>query len=98
MRGEGVPQRMRRHRLGDTGPPGCFPACLENGFRRERTASLVSGEKPVGGALPTPVSDQYLAEGFRQHDPPVLVALAVANPDDLPVAVQVAHFQMSRFR
>jgi hypothetical protein len=35
---------------------------------------------------------------MRQHDLPVLATFATANRDDVPVAVDVLHFQVRNFR
>src|SRR5271170_5528720 len=98
MSGKGVPQRMRMHRLVDARPPRRFSACFENGFARYRTTRLSAREKPLFGAPPPPVRHQHFAKLVREHDLAILVSLTSAHPDDLAVAIKVAHLQVDRLR
>jgi hypothetical protein len=92
MRGKRVAQRMRMNRLGDpaAAPPSANLKTLwwrwgNPAFRRE---------KPVGGTFPAPVGGQHFAQRLRQHDLPVFVAFAAANPDHMAFAIQVGHLQV----
>src|SRR5271165_2405660 len=72
---------MRMNRFGDAGLPRRLPASLENAIGSDGAARVPAWEEPVGGPLPTPVRGESLPERLRQHDLPVFVAFAVANPD-----------------
>jgi hypothetical protein len=78
-----------------------IPARLAAFLQVRKTVFVESGQPalPRGRAsrwaLPSPVSGQHFAERLGQHDLPVLVPLAAANPDDLSrLAVEVGHLQV----
>src|ERR1017187_1184765 len=89
---------MGMNRLADTGIPRGLATGQKNGLRGDWTVGPATGEEPFRGALPPPVSGEYFAERRRQHVLPVLAALAAANRDDFPAAIDVANFQVRNFR
>ncbi len=95
---ESVPQRMRVHRLSDTGLLRRFLANFENAVRCDGAIRFLAGKEPLGRSLPPPVRGEYLAKRIRKHHLPVLVSFAAANPDHAALAVQVGDFQFGHFR
>src|SRR3954454_3861088 len=89
---------MRMNRFGDAGLPRRLPASLENAIGPDGTIRLSSGKKPLGGPFPAPVRREEVTQRFRQHDLPVLMAFAAANPDDVSFAIQIGYLQVSHFR
>ena len=89
---------MRMNRFGDAGLPRRLPASLENAIGSDGAARVPAWEEPVGGPLPTPVRGENLPERLRQHDLPVFVAFAVANPDHAAFAIQIGYLQVGHFR
>src|SRR5260370_15711367 len=91
---EGVSEYMRAQRLGDaellaqllTGDPHCV---LKQGMVRP-----LSGEEPVLGLAPSPVKAQQIEKLGRQHDLARELALALADVNDHPLAVDVGYLQV----
>jgi hypothetical protein len=56
-----------------------------------------SGKEPVLGLAPAPVKAQQLQQLRRQHDLAGKLALALADADDHPLAVDIGDLQVQRF-
>src|SRR5260370_13954090 len=92
-----MPQRMWMNSCCDAGITRSFAACEENGFRRDGSAGIVAGEQPAGRSLTSPVVAQQIAQFRRQQSLTILASFAVANPDDVAIAVDVSHLEPSDF-
>src|SRR5713101_7386718 len=90
-------KHMRAQRLGDaellaqllTGDTHCV---LKQGRVRP-----LSGKEPVLGLAPPPIEAQYLQQLGRQHHLARELALALADMDDHPLAVNVDNLQIESF-
>ena len=83
-----MPQRMNADPLGDAGTPGCQ---ANDPMQLARTGMLpaVAGKQPgLTGRHPAllarnaPPFVQYLEQDGRENDVPILLALALLDPDD----------------
>src|SRR5215813_13874936 len=99
MRGEAVPQRMNADPLGDAGTPGC-QANDPVQLARTRMLPAVAGKQPgLTGRHPAllardaPPFMQYLKKDGREDDIPILLALALLDPDEHPVTVDIGEPQ-----
>src|SRR6201981_3593420 len=99
MRGETVPQRMNADTLGDAGTPGC-PANDPMQLARTRMLPAVAGKQPgLTGRHPAllardaPPFVQYLEQDGRENDVPILLALALLDPDDHPVTIDIGELE-----
>src|SRR6516165_1863577 len=89
--GKAVTQRMNADALGDAGTPGC-QANDPMQLARTRMLPAVAGKQPrLRGRHPAllarnaPPFMQYLEQDGRENDVPILLALALLDPDDHPV-------------
>src|SRR5271155_594311 len=99
MGGEAVPQRMNADTLGDAGTPRCQtndPMQLA----RTRMLPAVAGKQPgLTGRHPAllarnaPPFVQYIEQDGRENDVPILLALALLDPDDHPVTIDVGELE-----
>src|SRR3954454_19180068 len=99
MGGEAVPQRMNADTFGDAGTP-CRQANDPMQLARTRMLPAVAGKQPgQNGRQPSllarnaPPFTQYLEQDGRENDVPILLALALFDPDDHPVGIDVGEFQ-----
>src|SRR5438105_13436829 len=99
MRGEAVPQRMNADPLGDAGTPGC-QANDPMQLARTRMLPAVAGKQPgLTGRHPTllardaPPFMQYLTQDGRENDVSILLALALLDPDEHPVTVDIGELE-----
>src|ERR1700745_1110026 len=99
MRGEAVPQRMNADPLGDAGTPRCQ---ANDPMQLTRTGMLpaVAGKQPgLTGRHPAllarnaPPFVQYLEQDGRENDVPILLALALLDPDDHPVTIDIGELE-----
>src|ERR1700749_3320609 len=99
MRGEAVPQRMNAAPLGDAGTPGC-QANDPMQLTRTRMLPAVAGKQPgLTGRHPSllarhaPPFAQQLEQVGRENDIPILLALALFDPDDHPVTIDIGELE-----
>src|SRR6201998_4412532 len=99
MRGEAVPQRMNADALGDAGTPR-RQANDPMQLARTRMLPSVAGKQPgLSGRHPSllarnaPPFAQYLEQDGRQNDVAILLALALLDPDEHPVTIDVGELQ-----
>src|SRR5438128_7757874 len=99
MRGEAVPQRMNADTLGDAGTPGC-QANDPMQLARTRMLPAVAGKQPgLTGRHPAllardaPPFMQYLKQDGRENDVSILVALALLDPDEHPVTIDIGELE-----
>ena len=99
MGGEAVPQRMNADTLGDAGTPRCH---ANDPMQLTRTGMLpaVAGKQPgLTGRHPAllarnaPPFVQYLEQDGRENDVPILLALALLDPDDHPVTIDIGELE-----
>src|SRR6516164_4987898 len=91
MRGEAVPQRMNADTLGDAGTPGC-QANDPMQLARTRMLPAVAGKQP-GLARDAPPLMQYRKQDGRENDVPILLALALLDPDEHPVTIDIGELE-----
>src|SRR6516162_4172669 len=99
MRGEAVPQRMNADTLGDAGTPGC-QANDPVELARTRMLPAVARKQPgLSGRHPSllardplPVAQQLKKIG-RENDIPILLALALFDPDDHAVTIDIGELE-----
>src|SRR3954447_6053772 len=99
MGGKAVAQGVNADPLGDAGAPGC-QANDPMQLARTRMLPAIAGKQPgLSGRHPSllardaPPFTQYLEQDGRENDVPILLALALFDPDDHPVAIDVGEFQ-----
>src|SRR5271166_3610494 len=103
MRGEAVSKRMGMNML--VREPSAFGGVLTGrpedlgGDWITCRVPAVAGKQPVGGLAPetAPIRAQFFEQLRAEHDVAVLAALAFADMNDHPLAVDVAHLEMCRF-
>src|SRR6201984_2036612 len=95
MGGEAVPQRMNADTLGDAGTPGCQ---ANDPMELARTRMLpavarkqpeLTGRHPSLLARDAPPLAQYLKKVGRENDIAILLPLALFDPDDHPIAIDI---------
>src|SRR6516165_140813 len=99
MGGEAVPQRMNADTLGDA----CTPRCQANDpmqLARTRMLPAVAGKQPgLTGRHPAllarnaPPFMQYREQDGRENDLPILLALALLDPDEHPVTIDIGELE-----
>src|SRR5215472_14905454 len=99
MRGEAVPQRMNADPLGDAGTPGC-QANDPMQLAGTRMLPAVAGKQPgLTGRHPAllarnaPPFAQYIEQDGRENDVPILLALALLDPDQHPVTIDIGELE-----
>src|ERR1700741_703684 len=99
MRGEAVPQRVNTDLLGDAGTPGC-QANDPMQLARTRMLPAVAGKQPgLTGRHPSllardaPPFAQYLEQVGRENHIPILLALALFDPDEHPVTIDIGELE-----
>src|SRR6201995_2800523 len=99
MGGKAVPQRMNADTLGDAGTPRC-QANDPMQLARTRMLPAVAGKQPgLTGRHPAllarnaPPLVQYLQQDGRENDVSILLALALLDPDDHPVSVDIGELE-----
>src|ERR1700751_2014841 len=99
IRGEAVPQRMNTDTLGDAGTPG-WQANDPMQLARTRMLPAVAGKQPglterhpAFLARDTPPFMQYLKKDGRENDVPILLALALLDPDEHPVTIDIGELE-----
>src|SRR5438309_1639191 len=99
MGGEAVPQRMNADTLGDAGTPRC-QANDPMQLARTRMLSAVAGKQPgLSGRHPSllarnaPPFAQYLEQDGRENDVAILLALALLDPDEHPVTINIGELE-----
>src|SRR5215472_5095665 len=104
MRGKAVPQRMNADTLGDAGTPGC-QANDPMQLARTRMLPAVAGKQPgLTGRHPAllardaPPFAQYLKQDGRENDVPILLALALLDPDEHPVTIDIGELERDDLR
>ncbi len=104
MRGKAVPQGMNADPLGDAGTPGC-QANDPMQLARAHVSPAVAGKQPgLTGRHPAllardaPPFMQYLEQDGRENDVPILLALALFDPDDHSVTIDVGELERYDFR
>src|SRR5438477_10127193 len=99
MRGEAVPQRMNADTLGDAGTPGCQ---ANDPMQLARTRMLpavarkqpgLTGRHPSLLARDAPPFAQQLEKVGRENDIPILLPLALFDPDDHPVTIDIGELE-----
>jgi hypothetical protein len=63
----------------------------------QRLTRFLSGKEPIRGLTPAPVEAQQLQQLGGQHDLTRELALALADVDDHPLAINVSDLQIQRF-
>jgi hypothetical protein len=91
--GKGVTQRMRADRFGKAAAPVALLAGVRDGHRGDVTAGLIPGKEPPPGCGHAPPSAQHLQQLGREHHVTIFLALALFDPDDHPLAVDVGDFE-----
>src|SRR5204863_6786822 len=99
MGGEAVPQRMNADTLGDAGTPRC-QANDPMQLARTRMLPAVAGKQPgLTGRHPSlvarnaPPFAQYLKKDGRENDISILLPLALFDPDDHPVTIDIGELE-----
>src|ERR1700732_5274659 len=99
MRGKAVPQRMNTDTLGDAGACRCH-ANEPVELARTHVPPAVAGKQPgLAEAHPSllardaPPFAQQLEKVGRENDIPILLALALLDPDDHSVTVDIGELQ-----
>src|SRR5436305_7894906 len=102
--GKAVPQRMNADALGDAGTPRC-QANDPMQLARTRMLPAVAGKQPgLTGRHPSlfarnaPPFAQYLEKDGRENDIPILFALALFDPDDHPVTIDIGELERHDLR
>lgn len=98
MRGEGVPQRVRR---APAAQPGLFAGLAEHLPHRVRTDVSRGGparEEPTLRTVQPPVATQHLQQPLRQERIALLTAFALLHADYLPRRIDVLRPQPARPR
>src|SRR3974377_2554785 len=99
MGGEAGAQRMKADTFGDAGTPGC-QANDPMQLARTRMLPAVAGKQPgLTGRHPallardaTPFM-QYLKQDGRENDVSILLALALLDPDEHPVTIDIGELE-----
>src|SRR4051794_9125418 len=94
---ERVAQNVRAQRLFDTKLLTQLLADDTNRVRLQRLSRPFPLKQPVLWLAPAPVHTQDLQQLRRQHDLTGKLALAFADVDDHPLAVDIGHLQIQRF-
>lgn len=97
VRGERVPQGMRRDGLLDAAALPCPVACLPDRVSGDRVSGDVTGKKPVAGMSVVPVRSQDLEQARGQHYIAILTVLALIHADDHALTVDVDGLQVRNF-
>src|SRR5215472_14309068 len=99
MGGKAVPQRMNADTLGDAGTPRC-QANDPMQLARTRMLPAVTGKQPgLTGRHPAllardpPPFMQYLKQDGRENDVSILLALALLDPDEHPVTIDIGELE-----
>src|SRR6516225_7293771 len=99
MRSKAVPQRMNTDALGDAGTR-CRQANEPMQLARTHVPPAVAGKQPglAGGHPPllargAPPFTQYIEQAGRENDIAILLALALFDPDDHSVTIDVGELQ-----
>src|SRR5215472_6529342 len=99
MRGKAVPQRMNADALGNAGTP-CCQANDPMHLARTHVPPAVAGKQPgLIGRHPSllarnaPPFAQYLEKDGRENDVAILFALALFDPDDPPITIDIGELQ-----
>src|SRR3974377_1599202 len=99
MGGEAVPQRMNADTLGDAGTPGCQ---ANDPMQLARTGMLpavagkqpgLTGRHPALLARDAPPFMQYLKQDGRENDVSILLPLALLDPDEHPVTIDIGELE-----
>src|SRR5271169_3327294 len=97
--GKAVPQRMNADTLGDAGTPRC-QANDPMQLARTRMLPAVAGKQPgLTGRHPAllarnaPPFMQYLEKVGRENDVAILLALALLDPDEHPVTIDIGELE-----
>src|SRR5215467_7902342 len=99
MGGEAVSQRMNADTLGDAGTPRCQAndpmqlACTRMLPAVAGKQPGLSGRHPALLACNTPPFVQYLEQDGRENDVPILLALALLDPDEHPVTINIGELE-----
>src|ERR1700758_156527 len=94
---ERVAQNVRAQRLPDTQLPAQLLADDTHRVRLQRLPRSLPLKEPVLGLAPAPVHAQDLQQLRRQHHLARKLALAFADVNDHPLAVDVRHLQVECF-
>src|SRR5215469_7877438 len=104
MGGEAVPQGMNADTLGDAGTPRC-QANDPMQLARRHVSPAVAGKQPgLTGSHPAllarnaPPFMQYLEQDGRENNVPILLALALLDPDDHPVTIDIGELERYHLR
>src|SRR6516165_340679 len=99
MRSKAVPQGMNPDAFGDAGTPRCQSDDAVE-LARTRVLPAVTGEEPgLAGIHPSllargaPPFSQQLEKVGREHDIPILLALALLDPDDHALTIDIGELQ-----
>src|ERR1700753_1976521 len=99
MGGEAVAQRMNADTLGDAGTPRCQandPMQLAGSHVSPAVAGKQRGltvRDPALLARNAPPFMQYLEQDGRENDVAILLALALLDPDDHPVTIDIGELE-----
>ena len=103
MRGEAVPQRMRRHPLLDPGGLGGGVDGAVELAGRQRLDRVAAGKQPASrqqraepAALPPPGAQQF-EQLRRQHGVAIFAALAALDPQQHALGIDIADFERDDF-
>src|SRR6516225_3857787 len=99
MRGKAMPQCMNTDTFGNAGTPRC-QANDPIQLARTRMLPAVAGKQPglTGGypallACDAPPFMQYLKQDGRENDVSILLALALFDPDEHPVTIDIGELE-----
>ena len=98
MGGKAVTQRMDAHRLSELRRLASIPACPVECACVERVALVAAREQPVFRSDFLPIGAQHDEQLRRQHDVPIPMSLALLDPDQHAVAVDIGDPQLHDFR
>ncbi len=94
MRGKAVPRGMGRHLFPDTCEVGRHPERPVELPGRGWIDRVAAREQPARRPGFAPVVAQQVEQAWRQHYMPILATFPLADPDQHPVAVDIADLQM----
>ena len=94
---ERMSKHMRTQRLGDTQLLAQLLTGDPDRVLKQGPVRPLSGKEPLLGLAPSPIEAQQFKQLGRQHDLARELALALANVDDHPLAVDVGDLQVQCF-
>ena len=97
VHGKGVPERMRRHRLGETAATAGLSAGAVDDPAARRAPRALAGKEPVVRLADSPLVAQHRQQPRRKHHVPVPRAFPLDDAEHHPLAVNRRHGQPHGF-